>query len=153
MFFFAAMEVNEKQTTPVQRKFPRHVKVARSRLLRWLCISLGTLSAGLGLVGIFIPVLPTTVFLLLAACCYARSSERFYKWLLGNRMLGKYLTSYLEVRGVPMKTRVLSLSLLWITILSAVVFFVENIYVDLLLVSIAVGISYYILTLPAYKGK
>jgi len=146
------MELNETQKTHEQRKFPRQVKVTRSRPLKWFYISLGTLSVGLGFVGIFVPVLPTTAFLLLAAWCYARSSERFYNWLLGNRMFGKYLTSYLEGKGVPLKTKILSLSLLWITILSSVVFFVENIYVDLLLIGIAAGVSYHILTLPAYKG-
>jgi uncharacterized membrane protein YbaN (DUF454 family) len=152
MFFFAAMELNETQKTHEQRKFPRQVKITRSRPLKWFYISLGTLSVGLGFVGIFVPVLPTTAFLLLAAWCYARSSERFYNWLLGNRLFGKYLTSYIEGRGVPLKTKILSLSLLWITILSSVLFFVENIYVDLLLIGIAAGVSYHILTLPAYKG-
>ncbi len=152
MFFFAAMELNETQSTPAQRKFPRKVKVTRSKPLKWFYISLGTLATGLGFVGIFVPVLPTTAFLLLAAWCYVRSSERFYNWLLGNRMFGKYLTSYLEGRGVPMKTKILSLSLLWITILSSVIFFIENIYVDLLLIGIAAGVSYHIITLPAYRG-
>ncbi len=152
MFFFAAMELNETQKTHEQRKFPRQVKVTRSKPLKWLYISLGTLSVGLGFVGIFVPVLPTTAFLLLAAWFYARSSEWFYNWLLSNRMFGKYLTSYLEGKGVPLKTRILSLSLLWIAILSSVIFFVENIYVDLLLIGIAAGVSYHILTLPAYKG-
>jgi len=152
LFFFAAMELNETQKTHEQRKFPRQVKVTRSKPLKWLYISLGTLSVGLGFVGIFVPVLPTTAFLLLAAWFYARSSEWFYNWLLSNRMFGKYLTSYLEGKGVPLKTRILSLSLLWIAILSSVIFFVENIYVDLLLIGIAAGVSYHILTLPAYKG-
>jgi|APIni6443716594_1056825.scaffolds.fasta_scaffold977604_1 uncharacterized membrane protein YbaN (DUF454 family) len=146
------MELNETQKTHEQRKFPRQVKVTRSKPLKWLYISLGTLSVGLGFVGIFVPVLPTTAFLLLAAWFYARSSEWFYNWLLSNRMFGKYLTSYLEGKGVPLKTRILSLSLLWIAILSSVIFFVENIYVDLLLIGIAAGVSYHILTLPAYKG-
>jgi uncharacterized membrane protein YbaN (DUF454 family) len=152
MFFFAAMELSETQTTSGQRKFPRKVKVTRSKPLKWFYISLGTLATGLGFVGIFVPVLPTTAFLLLAAWCYAHSSEWFYIWLLGNRMFGKYLTSYLEGRGVPLKTKILSLSLLWLTILSSVLFFVEIIYVDLLLLCIVAGVSYHIITLPAYRG-
>ena len=103
------MELKEIQQTPDQRKFPRQVKVTRSRPLKWFYISLGTLSVGLGFVGIFIPVLPTTAFLLLAAWFYARSSERFYNWLLSNRLFGKYLTSYLEGKGVPLKTKIVSL--------------------------------------------
>jgi uncharacterized protein len=153
MFFFAVLEVNGIHKKRDQRKFPLKVRVTRSRPLKWFYISLGTLSVGIGFVGIFIPLLPTTAFLLLAAWSYARSSERFYKWLLGNRMFGKYLTSYLEGRGVPVKTKFLSLSMLWIAILSSVLFFVENIYVNLLLIGIAAGVSYHILTLPMYKGK
>jgi hypothetical protein len=151
MFFFAAMELNETHNTHEQRKFPRQLKVTRSKPLKLFYISLGTLSVGLGFVGIFVPLLPTTAFLLLAAWCYARSSERFYNWLLGNRMFGRYLTSYIEGRGVPLKTKIVSLLLLWFTILSSVVFFIENIYIDLLLIGIAAGVSYHILTLPAYR--
>ena len=152
LFFFAAMELNETQKVHNNRKFPRHVKVTSSPILKWFYLSMGTLSVGLGFIGIFVPVLPTTAFLLLAAWFYARSSQRFYNWLLGNRIFGKYLTSYLEGRGVPLKTKILSLTLLWITILSSVIFFVENIYVDLLLFGIAAGVSYHIFTLPAHKG-
>jgi len=135
----------------MERKFPRKVKVTRNRPLKWLFIAVGILSTGVGFVGIFVPVLPTTAFLLLAAWCFARSSERFYNRLLGNRLFGKYLTSYLEGKGIPVKTKVISLMLLWITIISSVVFFVENIYIDVLLLVIAAGVSYHILTLPAYK--
>lgn len=145
------MELNETHNTHEQRKFPRQLKVTRSKPLKLFYISLGTLSVGLGFVGIFVPLLPTTAFLLLAAWCYARSSERFYNWLLGNRMFGRYLTSYIEGRGVPLKTKIVSLLLLWFTILSSVVFFIENIYIDLLLIGIAAGVSYHILTLPAYR--
>ncbi|MBM3436449.1 MAG: DUF454 domain-containing protein [Bacteroidetes bacterium] len=119
--------------------------------MKWLFIAVGILSTGVGFVGIFVPVLPTTAFLLLAAWCFARSSERFYNRLLGNRLFGKYLTFHLEGKGIPVKTKVISLMLLWITIISSVVFFVENIYIDVLLLVIAAGVSYHILTLPAYK--
>lgn len=152
MFFFAKMELNDIQKTPHQRKFPRKVIITRNRPLKWFYITLGTLSVGIGFVGIFVPVLPTTAFLLLAAWSYARSSERFYNWLLGNRLFGKYLSAYLEGKGVPLKTKILSLSMLWIAILSSVIFFVDNIYVDLLLIAIAVAVSYHILTLPVYKA-
>jgi uncharacterized membrane protein YbaN (DUF454 family) len=152
MFFFAGMEPNKAEKPHVRRSFSRKVKVTPSRPLKWFYILLGTLSVGLGFVGIFVPVLPTTAFLLLAAWFYARSSERFYNWLLGNRLFGKYLTSYLEGRGVSLKTKILSLSVLWITIIISVIFFVENIYVDLLLLAIAAGVSYHILKLPVDKG-
>lgn len=145
------MELNKTEKTPGQRNFPRRVRVTNSKPLKWFFISLGTLSTGLGFVGIFVPVLPTTAFLLLAAWCFARSNERFYNWLLSNRLFGKYLTSYLEGKGVPVKTKIISVSLLWTTILISVVFFVANLWIDLLLTGIAVGVSFHILSLPRFR--
>ncbi|MCB0804667.1 MAG: YbaN family protein [Bacteroidales bacterium] len=110
---------------------------------------LGFLSTGLGFLGIFVPLLPTTAFLLLAAWAFARSSERFYNWLLNNRLFGKYITSYLEGRGVPRQTKIWSVVLLWITILASALFFVGNIWIQVLLLLIALGVSIHIITLPA----
>ena len=64
----------------------------------------------------FVPVLPTTPFLLLAAICYARSSERFYHWLLNNRWFGEYLKNYREGRGIPLREKTLTVLALWLTI-------------------------------------
>ena len=66
----------------------------RNRLLKSVLISIGTLSVFLGFLGIFIPLLPTTPFLLLAAACYIRSSDRFYQWLIDNKWLGRYIRDY-----------------------------------------------------------
>jgi len=121
---------------------------------KWVRISLiiaGTLSVGLGILGIFVPVLPTTPFLLIAAACYARSSQRFYGWLLNNRWFGNYIRSYLERKGVPLKMKVLTLTLLWITIGSSVTFAVQNFVVRLILVLIAVGVSLHILFIRTLK--
>ena len=79
-------------------------KTERSGMSRWLkifLISLGVFFICLGFVGIFIPVLPTTPFVLLSAALFARSSERFYRWLITNRFFGQYLKDYREGRGVP----------------------------------------------------
>lgn len=134
-----------------QRKFSKRIRVTRNKPLKWFYLILGTISTGLGFLGIFLPLLPTTAFLLLAAWCYARSSERFYNWLLNNRLFGKYITSYLEGRGVPVRTKVWSLVLLWITILASAIFFVDNIYIRILLIAIAIGVSIHIITLPSFK--
>jgi uncharacterized membrane protein YbaN (DUF454 family) len=68
---------------------------------RRLLIVAGTLFTGLGIIGIFVPILPTTPFLLLAAACFMRSSERFYHWLINNRILGAYVRDYMEGKGIP----------------------------------------------------
>ena len=114
-------------------------------LSRGVLIVAGTSFVGLGILGIFLPLLPTTPFLLLAAACYARSSERFYNWLLNNRWFGRYIKNYLEGKGLPLKVKVLSLCLLWITIGYSVVFVVDTLVVRILLIVIAVGVTTHIL--------
>jgi len=87
-----------------------------SNLSRWGLIIVGSFFAGLGILGIFLPLLPTTPFLLLAAACYIRSSEKLYNWLMNNKWIGRYIKNYLEGKGIPLKSKVLSISALWITI-------------------------------------
>ncbi len=88
----------------------------KSNFSRWVLIIVGSFFAGLGILGIFLPLLPTTPFLLLAAACYIRSSERLYNWLMNNKWIGRYIKNYIEGKGIPLKSKVLSISALWITI-------------------------------------
>jgi len=106
---------------------------------------------GLGIVGIFVPVLPTTPFLLLAAACYARSSQRFHSWLLNNKCFGSYIRNYLERKGITLRAKIITLSLLWITIGVSVAFAVETLALKLILVIIAIGVSIHILSLRTLK--
>ena len=76
----------------------------------------GTVCVGLGILGLFLPVLPTTPFLLLAAFCYGRGSKRFYHWLVDRSWVGGYIRSYREGRGIPIKQKILTIVLLWLTI-------------------------------------
>ena len=106
---------------------------------------------GLGIVGIFVPLLPTTPFLLLAAACYARSSQRCYGWLLNNKWFGNYIRSYLERKGVPLKVKVLTVTLLWITIGASIAFAVQSFAIRLILVLIAIGVSVHIRCIRTLK--
>jgi len=119
--------------------------------IRILLIIAGTFFVGLGIVGIFVPVLPTTPFLLLAAACYARSSQRFYGWLLNNKWFGSYIRNYLERKGVPLRVKAVTVTLLWITIGSSVAFAVNILVVKLILILIAVGVSIHILSIRTLK--
>jgi len=119
--------------------------------LRILLAIAGTICVGLGIVGIFVPVLPTTPFLLLAAACYARSSKRFYSWLLNNKWFGSYIRNYLERKGVPLRVKVVTVTLLWITIGCSVAFAVEILAVKLILALIAIGVSIHILSVRTLK--
>ena len=109
-----------------------------------LLIICGFTAVGLGVLGIFLPVLPTTPFLLLAATCFAKSSQKFYHWLLHNRWFGSYIKNYREGLGIPLHIKISSISFLWITVLSSTIFFIQNIYVNTLLIGIATAVTTHI---------
>jgi uncharacterized membrane protein YbaN (DUF454 family) len=127
--------------------------IISNRFFRYLLIIAGTIFLGLGIIGIFLPILPTTPFLLLAAACYARSSKRFYDWLLNNKWFGSYIKNYREGKGVPLKVKVYTISLLWITILFSAFFIISIFWMRVLLILIAVGVTVHILTIKTYKQK
>lgn len=116
-----------------------------SRLIRRVWIIAGTLFMGLGTIGIFLPLLPTTPFLLLAAACYARGSKRFYNWLLNNRWFGDYIRNYREKKGIPLKIKILSVSFLWATIGYSTVFVIDIPLVRVILVLIAIAVTIHII--------
>ncbi len=116
-------------------------------MVRWSLMVAGTLSLSLGLVGIFIPVLPTTPLLLLAAACYARSSQRFYCWLVNNRLFGTYIRSYREGRGLPVKVRTFTIAMLWLTMGLTIVLFIDDDWLRLLLLAIAVAVTVHVASL------
>ena len=95
--------------------------------------------------------MPTTPLLLLAAACYARSSTRFYNWLLGNRWMGEYIRSYREGRGIPLRAKILATTLLWSTIGYSVAFVVPSTVLKLVLVTIALAVSIHIISVRTLK--
>ena len=118
---------------------------------RLLFVSLGTLFLGVGLVGIIVPILPTTPFLLLATSFYARGSEKFHNWLLNNRILGAYIRHYIDGKGMPLKIKLFTIALLWIAISSTVAFAVDELVLRIVLVSVAIGVSVHIALIKSYK--
>lgn len=119
-----------------------------NKTIRILLMLIGTFSVGIGVIGIFIPLLPTTPFLLLAAACYLRSSERLYSWLLTNRYFGRYIKNYRDGKGVPYKVKLFTVSLLWITILYSGAYHVTNVYVRIFLILIATSVTIHIKLVP-----
>lgn len=118
---------------------------------RTLLIALGTLCVALGVLGMLLPVLPTTPFLLLAATCYGRSSEQCHHWLMNNRWCGEYIRNYREGRGIPIRQKVLTLLLLWLTIGSTVYWAVSQWWLRLLLFGMAIGVSVHLLRIKTYR--
>ena len=99
---------------------------------------------GVGIIGIFIPILPTTPFLLLAAACYMRSSERFYQWLTNNRIFGAYVRNYIEGRGMPVRIKIFTIVLLWLAIGLSIAFGVQNTTIRVVLICVAIGVTIHI---------
>jgi uncharacterized membrane protein YbaN (DUF454 family) len=118
------------------------------RLKRQLLIIAGTICVATGVIGIFIPILPTTPFLLLAAACYLRSSPRFHHWLMNNRWCGTYIRNYTEGRGIPLKVKLFTIFLLWATI-GISIWLVANWIVTVILLIIAAAVTLHIIFIRA----
>ena len=120
-------------------------------LSRILLIVAGSLSVILAVVGMFFPVLPTTPFLLLAAFCFVRSSPRFYLWLIRNRWFGSYIRNYRQGLGLPLKQKVFTIALLWLSIGYTAGFVVPAWWGKLILVGIALGVSIHLLKIKTHR--
>jgi len=125
----------------------------KNRLSEWILVVSGTFFLGLGIIGIFLPLLPTTPFILLAASCYARSSKKLYNWLLNNRWFGNYIKNYREGKGVPFKVKVLSISFLWIVIGYSIIFIVNIVLIRIILFLIAICVTIHISSIKSFRYK
>lgn len=132
-----------KNDTPDEESILGSTKIVRSRVLRFLLWFVGMVSVVLGVLGIFLPILPTTPFLLLAAACYIRSSETFYDWLVSHPRLSQYILAYLDGSGLPRKAKIYTLSTLWLT-MSFSLYLVPLWPVRGLMILIGCSVSFYI---------
>jgi len=126
-------------------------KQSISKPVQILLISTGTFFVGIAVAGIFLPVLPTTPFLLISAALYARSSARFYNWLINNKIFGKFIKDYREGKGIPFKLKIMTIALLWVTIGCSAIFGVDIWWVRIILVIIAVGVTIHIARIKPAK--
>lgn len=115
--------------------------------LKALWVAAGSLFLALGIVGIFVPLLPTTPFLLLASACYLRGSRRLHQWLLSHGRLGAYIRAYEEGRGIPMRAKVAAISLLWLSMVHAIVMLGTPL-ASVALFAFACAVTVYLLRLP-----
>jgi len=107
-----------------KRDYSAEMRKHSSLTVRVVFLALGTLFVALGIAGIFLPVLPTTPFMLLAATCYARASTRFYNWLLNNRMLGPTILEWRRYRSIPYRVKWTAIVLMGVTLGISIVYFV-----------------------------
>jgi len=113
-------------------------------------LAVGVFSTGLAILGIFLPLVPTVPLLLLAAACFARSSERFHHWLINHRKLGPMIHCYLNGQGIPLRAKITALGLIWFSI-SISIFVVKPFWLEFLLVIIGLSITLYLLSLATSK--
>lgn len=115
---------------------------------RWMLISAGMICVGLGALGIILPGLPTTPFLLLAAYCFARSSQHFHDWLLNHRWFGSYVRNFEEGRGMTRPAKATTLLVMWLSFGVTIIFFVPVAVGQAGMFLLAVAVSIYIMRLP-----
>ena len=136
----------DREPVPISQDRFRQ-RMARTRGMRIFLLVAGAISLILGVIGIFLPVWPTTPFLLLTAACYVRSSERFYRWLVSHPLLSKYILPYLEGRGVPRKAKYYTTVPLWVSLMvSSWIVAIWQVQVALVLIGVCVTV--YVWRLP-----
>lgn len=123
---------------------------------RYFLIGAGIILTILGLISMLLPVMPATPFLLLAAGCYLQSSEKLYQRLITNKLLGKYIKNYREHKAIPKSSKIISISLLWLSLCFSILFVLSNYWAIMALLLTGSGITVYLLrmkTLPAESTR
>lgn len=122
-------------------------QIPRTTIKKYILIIAGVTSLSVGIVGIVLPLLPTTPFLLLSAACFLKSSKPLYKWLIRNKLFGSYTRNYLKYRAVSKKSKIFTIVLLWIVILFSFIFHTNILWIRILLLLIATGVTIHLVKL------
>ena len=121
--------------------------------MKYLLAFFGTVSLALGIMGVFLPVLPTTPLLLLAAALYMRSSQRLYGWLMSHKHLGAYIKNFREHKALPLRVKIVSVSMVWATLLYCAIFVAREWWMSVMFIAIATGVTIHILSYKTLKKK
>lgn len=119
--------------------------------MKILLAILGSVSLALGIMGVFLPVLPTTPFLLLSAALYMRSSQRLYDWLMSHKHLGPYIKNFREHKALPLRVKVVSVTMVWATLLYCAIFVAKEWWMSAVFVAIAIGVTVHIISFKTLK--
>jgi len=120
-----------------------------SRAVRHALAAAGFACVGLGVLGIFLPVLPTTPFMLLAAACFARSSPRFHRWLLAHRTFGPIVSEWERHHAIPWRTKLWAIALMSATLAASIVFFVRSPWLQGALAAFGVVLAVWLYRIPS----
>lgn len=120
---------------------------------KYLFIALGFIFLALGVIGIVFPVLPTTPFLLLTSYFFVRSSDKLYHWLIHHKVFGAYIYNYVKYKAIRMSAKIAALLMIWVTIPICLIYFIDSLFVKIILTIIASIVSIYIISLKTLKGE
>lgn len=115
---------------------------------KYLYLTAGFITLGTGVIGIFIPVLPTTPFLLLAAACFLKSSEKLYTWLTSHKVFGKYIENYIKYKAVSRKSKVISIAVLW-AVISVSLIASNSLHIKIFLTIVGIGVTCHLVLLKS----
>lgn len=124
---------------------------AKSDLVRWVLIGCGWASVVAGAIGVVLPLVPTIPFLLLAAACFARSSERFHTWLVEHNHLGPLVRHYRHGDGIPPKAKGMAIGMVWVSFPASAFLLVPVVWVRIVLMAVAIAVTLYLLGLPTSR--
>ena len=127
------------------------VREHASPLVRGVLLAAGMLFVALGVIGVFVPLLPTTPFMLLAAACFARSSRRFHDWLLANRTFGPLIYEWRRYRSIPYRTKIMAIALMACTLLASIVFFVKPAWLRVALALFGLALAVWLYRIPSRR--
>jgi uncharacterized membrane protein YbaN (DUF454 family) len=133
-----------------EREF-QMTRKSTSKFWRTILLAGGWFFTFLAFVGLLLPLVPTTPFLLAAAACFYRSSDRFYNWIMNNRYFGHYLREYQSGRGIPMRVKILTLTFTWTSTLVSVLFFVPWLWLKIMLVTISLAVTIHLIRIKTHK--
>jgi len=127
---------------------PTGINLVKSAALRWLLIVLATIFLVLGFIGVFLPVLPTTPFILLAAGLYSRSSPKFYNWIINHHLFGSTLKKWRQDGAISTKSKIVAITAIVFTLGSSILFFIPNIAIKIGLGIFGLGLIGFIVSRP-----
>ena len=119
--------------------------------MRYILTILGLISLGLGILGAFLPVLPTTPLLLLSAALFLRGNRRLYDWLMNHPKLGVYISNFMKHKAIPLRVKVVAVSMLWITLLYCAIWVAGHWAFRLFFILTAFGVTIHILSYKTLK--
>jgi uncharacterized membrane protein YbaN (DUF454 family) len=128
-------------------------KLELPKLYRYFYLISGILLVAIGVIGIFLPVLPTTIFLILASACFVKSSPKANEWLRNHKVLGMYIKNYQDKTGLSVRAKVFNIIFLWTMILLSAFLLTDKFYIKLILLAIAVGVTIHLLMIKTKSNN